>query len=447
MKIQNKLSGNENAITLIALIITIIILLILAGVSIGMLTGENGILTQANQAKVQNKNKTSEEKIKIAVTGASMMEEGKIDLSVNKIEQELEKQFGEGKTIVRENFDGSFEIEISNENKVYMVMNDKSIKEGKKWEEIMKNAKIPEEQTNKNVIGIGTNGETVNMDFWKFGYDVVTNGYGLNSEEVLQNTEYNKNGENTETIRTAGYIGKETDFRNIIIPQYISEDGGKNYKPVTSLYRTFLNNINITSTPEIPTTVTNLFCAFEGCSKLREIRMPTSVDDIRYAFAGTAIEKIDEFNNNLVNMRGAFSYCNSLMRITGNIPKGVTDLTRTFAECINLKEASIGLPEGLINMDMTFYRCENLEKGPDVIPETVKIMKQTFQKCLKLHGRMTIKSSLTSYGNVFGENCASKAKDKLIIREGNGNRDILEKIIEQSYIEGNYNIVGEWNIK
>ena len=46
----------ENGITLIALVITIIVLLILAGVSIAMLTGENGILTQAQNAK----NKTEE---------------------------------------------------------------------------------------------------------------------------------------------------------------------------------------------------------------------------------------------------------------------------------------------------------------------------------------------------------------------------------------------------
>ena len=41
-------------ITLIALVITIIVLLILAGVSIAMLTGDNGILTQTNNAKIQN---------------------------------------------------------------------------------------------------------------------------------------------------------------------------------------------------------------------------------------------------------------------------------------------------------------------------------------------------------------------------------------------------------
>ncbi len=41
----------EKGITLIALVITIVVLLILAGVSIAMLTGNNGILTQAKNSK------------------------------------------------------------------------------------------------------------------------------------------------------------------------------------------------------------------------------------------------------------------------------------------------------------------------------------------------------------------------------------------------------------
>ena len=44
---------SNNGITLIALVITIIVLLILAGVSIATLTGDNGILTQANNASIQ----------------------------------------------------------------------------------------------------------------------------------------------------------------------------------------------------------------------------------------------------------------------------------------------------------------------------------------------------------------------------------------------------------
>ncbi len=50
MKLK-KLSQNNKAITLIALVVTIIVLLILAGISIIMLTGQNGILNRAKEAK------------------------------------------------------------------------------------------------------------------------------------------------------------------------------------------------------------------------------------------------------------------------------------------------------------------------------------------------------------------------------------------------------------
>ena len=43
--------NNIHGITLVALVVTIVVLLILAGVSISTLTGENGILTRATQAK------------------------------------------------------------------------------------------------------------------------------------------------------------------------------------------------------------------------------------------------------------------------------------------------------------------------------------------------------------------------------------------------------------
>ena len=46
------MKGKQKGITLIALVITIIVLLILAGVSIATLTGQNGVLTQANNAKI-----------------------------------------------------------------------------------------------------------------------------------------------------------------------------------------------------------------------------------------------------------------------------------------------------------------------------------------------------------------------------------------------------------
>ena len=58
---------NNKGITLIALVITIIVLLILAGVSIAMLTGQNGILTQANSSKTATTKAESVEKINLAL--------------------------------------------------------------------------------------------------------------------------------------------------------------------------------------------------------------------------------------------------------------------------------------------------------------------------------------------------------------------------------------------
>lgn len=58
----------QKGITLIALVITIIVLLILAGVSIAMLGGSNGILTQANNAKNETAKSEAIEKINLTLS-------------------------------------------------------------------------------------------------------------------------------------------------------------------------------------------------------------------------------------------------------------------------------------------------------------------------------------------------------------------------------------------
>ena len=58
---------SNNAITLIALIVTIIILLILAGVTIAMLTGENGILNKAINAKERTLEAQYEEELNMCI--------------------------------------------------------------------------------------------------------------------------------------------------------------------------------------------------------------------------------------------------------------------------------------------------------------------------------------------------------------------------------------------
>ena len=59
----------NKGITLIALVITIIVLLILAGVSIATLTGENGVLTKASEAEKETDITDTKEQIKIELMG------------------------------------------------------------------------------------------------------------------------------------------------------------------------------------------------------------------------------------------------------------------------------------------------------------------------------------------------------------------------------------------
>ena len=60
---SSKKIKEQKAITLIALVITIVVLLILASVSIAMLTGENGLLTKATNAREKNKEAEAKEKV------------------------------------------------------------------------------------------------------------------------------------------------------------------------------------------------------------------------------------------------------------------------------------------------------------------------------------------------------------------------------------------------
>ena len=92
---MNKIKTRKDTkgITLIALVITIIVLLILVGVSIAMLTGQNGILTQAQNSKTTTEYKSAEEKVKLAIMAArSQSETGALD--ADKLIAEITNNYG-----------------------------------------------------------------------------------------------------------------------------------------------------------------------------------------------------------------------------------------------------------------------------------------------------------------------------------------------------------------
>lgn len=89
MKGEKGKNMRNKGITLIALVITIIVLLILAAVSIATLTGENGILTRANDAKEQTEIADEKEAIQLAYAGAVAEKRGDGDVTASDLNNEF----------------------------------------------------------------------------------------------------------------------------------------------------------------------------------------------------------------------------------------------------------------------------------------------------------------------------------------------------------------------
>ena len=108
------MKGQEvSGITLIALVVTIIVLLILAGVSISMLTGQNGILNRVAEAKEKTGIAQSEEKVKLAVMAA--IADGNGTLTIENLKKELANN---GITIPD---NATFPVTVTTGNSTYQI--------------------------------------------------------------------------------------------------------------------------------------------------------------------------------------------------------------------------------------------------------------------------------------------------------------------------------------
>ena len=139
---------NSKGITLIALVITIIVLLILASVSIAMLTGDNGILTQANKAKHETGVKGLKDEVNL------MMQKRKIDESTGQkvaLKEDLEKEISGNKVI--EEIEGIAEAYyVTKDNQTVTVYEDGTVAEGKAiWDGVSKSKPTVDSEGNWHI--------------------------------------------------------------------------------------------------------------------------------------------------------------------------------------------------------------------------------------------------------------------------------------------------------
>lgn len=347
---------NIGGITLIALVITIIVLLILAGVSIAMLTGQNGILTQASNASIRSDNATVAEAIKLK------LQDFKIEQETNQATQSGGLSYLQSEGVI----DGTGLVNIQN------LLN----------------------QTLKT--GNGSNGKDVyvikNNHLYYYDKNGVETDLGQldNLDEVLEETDPNLFAiapDGTIGIKNRGeyYSDKEWTVENIVIPSEI--DGIKVKKISDNMFMSEEGWIN-----------NKEGIVYESFRKIKSIVIPDGVEEIgNSAFLNcTGLEKVILPSTLKTIGNTSFASCINLTEL--QIPDGVTSIgVGAFQGCVNLQNISI--PDSVTTIgEMAFYWCTGIQNIS--IPENVTEIKQmTFFGCVNLK-TIKLPSTLTTIGEM-----------------------------------------------
>ena len=418
----------EKGITLIALVVTIVVLIILAAVSISMLTGENGIITQAQNAKDATEQARVEELVDLAVN--SLM--GKNTGNINEITPEMIAQ----------------EVnEMENRDDVYA--------EGSTFPT---NIIFPEEERK---VAVDLNGKVENDSMYDadvdetdiaptdlFDYEIIDETAKTAKITRIKPKYCNMDGYNpdTETYdleNTNGNIiyNGAISFDTLVVPYEVEIDG--NIYKITEVQQLRYAKVVIHATGEP-------YIYIEFPQNLHTLIFPNTIEKIympnrMYGMSVFCLEnhKLETvvLSNNL-NLIGdsAFSNCRALTNIT--IPESVTSIgDSAFYYCSAL--TNITIPESVTSIgEWAFYGCSALTNI--TIPSSVtSIGDRTFYYCSALTN-ITIPSGVTSIGeyafngceNLTTVNYKGTQEQWNAISIGSDNEDLTNATI-------NYNYTGE----
>ena len=426
---KQRTNKEKRGITLIALIVTIIILLILAGVTLATLNGDNGILTKADEAKLSTELSRYKEELELYKVekyneNRNFEEEtltaGKVELNYNTKES---GETGNIKTIIPDISDEYFEklevikgellINTQNENEIRVAqrlgieVNPYDIRDGVLWSS-NGNLLLMDENTGSltipdSVTAIGE-GAFANLEGLRTIIIPSTvkrieqNAFRNNTtlETVIMQEKVNSDG----TIEGVEYIGDTafkscTNLKTVQMANSVTEIGISVFQHDNSLKTINLSD-NITNisvymfhsctsleTIEIPDSVVEISNqAFAGCSNLTTIKIPKSVTTIgATAFNGCSkLTNIDLSGNTNFTFEDGILLGNSGTKmliifqsaVTGNtfkVPDTVTTLSAgQIDKFTNITKVEI--PASVDNINPTFITKNITEVEIDSDNET-----------------------------------------------------------------------------
>ena len=139
--------------------------------------------------------------------------------------------------------------------------------------------------------------------------------------------------------------------------------------------------------------------AFDNCINLRSVKIPESLTKINSAFNGcTSLEHVELPSE--MEWVGGFSGCTSLKKIT--LPKTGKLSSGAFRGCTALE--SVTVPSGTSSLYSTFEGCTSLKSV--ILPDTLtSISKYSFLNCTSLES-ITIPRSVTELNDSAFKNCS-----------------------------------------
>lgn len=372
---------NKKGITLIALVITIIVLLILAGVTLSMVVGDNGLITKTINANKENDKNLATEDVKIAVAHLELEEEDRTLTDEEKrklLEDELKKYDKNSKVktkstnkiFVAEHKGYEFEIDNTFSIIVKELFNEEEWKDTAPPEDVFI---WKSDDKNSEDYGVIV-GYTANVD----NYPVLRIPIRCKKIEAFDNYTGSE-AKNIVRSYTAG-------IRVIELPETVVEIGNKAF---CGVYTSFESLEKIT----IPSSVTKIGnYAFAYCENLEKIEIPWSVEEIgnsAFRYCGSLESMIVHPQNKKYDSR---DNCNAIIETASN--------TLLFG----CKNTSIPQSITTLNTD-AFYGCRGLTNIK--IPTSVtSIGSSAFSDCNSLIS-IEIPSSVTNVGNSAFYGCDS----------------------------------------
>lgn len=299
-----KFLDKNKGITLIALVITIIVLLILAGVTITVLTGNDGILSQAAKAKQENEKASIIEEIRLDIATKQTDNLGSIN------EDEFYEILGRYGTISADEITltttkGNYDILISD---IYSgeVASSLVTTPLSSWEYTL-------DDENKTITLTKYIGADAKI-FIPGSFGINDTMYNAILSRVYTDSERNDNGPFCHNTIIA-----EVKFDDSI--QIVSNNGYGLFKGCSNLEKVY----------NIPNQCTRLDYAFTECTKLNYFaEIPESVTNLSYTFANTNLKNAPTIPINVNLMERTFFQCSQLEGTIIIKSNNVTNADRCF---------------------------------------------------------------------------------------------------------------------